>query len=120
MRAELCRATVALSAALSLIGPAPPAAADEPAETVVDPIERVARREVLLTERASESALRARQSALTAYRLSRRSSVRFLVAPETRGKDARARAAALLVLRRHVQEASALERERSRASTERA
>jgi murein DD-endopeptidase MepM/ murein hydrolase activator NlpD len=103
------------------LGAAAPARASEPVEeAAVDPIERVARREVLLTERASEAALRARLSALTAYRLARRTSVRFLVAPETRGKDARARAAALLVLRRHVQEASALERERAQASTERA
>ena len=86
---------------------------------VVDPIERVARREVLLTERASAAALRARLSAFTAYRLTRRSSARFLVAPEARGKDARARSAALLVLRRHAQEASTLERERARTAAER-
>jgi septal ring factor EnvC (AmiA/AmiB activator) len=92
---------------------------DEIGVAAVDPVERVARRELVLSQRASEAALRARASALHAYRLNRRGAARFLGVPEARGKDARATTHALLVFQRYAHEATALRAELARARDDR-
>jgi septal ring factor EnvC (AmiA/AmiB activator) len=123
------RATAAAAAAglMSLLMAPPAGAVETDGETkhaeigveAVDPVERVARRELVLSQRASEAALRARASALHAYRLNRRGAARFLGVPRTRGQDARATTHALLVFQRYAQEATALRAELARARDDR-
>ena len=74
---------------------------------------------MLLTERSAEADQRARQSALAAYRLMRRRAVAFLPAPERRGEDARAFAAAVQLLRRTAGEAQIWRAELARTTAER-
>jgi murein DD-endopeptidase MepM/ murein hydrolase activator NlpD len=85
----------------------------------VDPVDRARLREMLMTERSAEAEQRARQSALAAYRLVRRRAVAFLPAPERRGEDARAVAAALHLLRRTAGEARSWRAELARSTADR-
>ncbi len=109
---------LALALALAGWGWSGTAAAGQ-ADPPINPVDRARMREMLLTERSSEADQRARKSALAAYRLMRRRAVAFLPAPERRGEDARAFAAALRLLRRTAGEAQTWRTELARSTADR-
>jgi murein DD-endopeptidase MepM/ murein hydrolase activator NlpD len=109
---------MALSLALVGWGWSGTAAAGQ-ADPPINPVDRARMREMLLTERSAEADQRARKSALAAYRLMRRRAVAFLPAPERRGEDARAFAAALQLLRRTAGEAQTWRTELARSTADR-